>query len=425
MCLNICIQAPNFTSTMVNIPPDERTIYLAFKDVFKGPDARLRTDKAIKRRIRKYRTRSEEIQALLKEHNIDNVRNSVKALLEGDVFASTLRAKIHFPELFDISPAQSAERAASEVEAAKNEAEAIREVVVGQQDGSISTPAHAEYAGPSEKPEKQEEPENEISGSTGPLPASVQKKQRLETFAEYSLYPSYLPAKSQRRLLGKVQDMLEDACYKFGKRTMMQELRKNGWDSPDCVELNAWMGIFRFHETLFSSDKLAAVGKPFPDLRNSISQIRHAAVHRLRITAGRVETLLADAETLAVLLEDEACARQLSRLRRETHLVVEEFGRNKDLLELRFMDKRKEIAARRAELDRLERTAWTTALEEDKLYQIIAGSHLEEIADAPETTLHSAANSDGGETSEEDTSVASEGPDQESFKEPLSSHLTL
>lgn len=246
-----------------------------------------------------------------------------------------------------------------------------------------------------------------------------------ETFTAHSLYPLYLPAKSQRRLLSKVQDILEDACYKFGKRTMTQELDKQGWDSPDCVELNVWMGMFKSRENLFDTGKIAALSKPFADLRSSIAQIRHTAVHRLQVTAGRVEILLADAETLAALLADEACARQLSRLRRETHSVVEEFGRNKDLLELRYMDKRKEIAARRAELDRIERATWETILEEDKLYQSFAGANLEEMINVPETALHSAANSDVDETSEEDSNVESEGePDfcrvGESSRGPLS-----
>lgn len=186
-------------------------------------------------------------------------------------------------------------------------------------------------------------------------------------------------------------------------------MTKHSWDSPDCVELNIWMGIFRSREELFDPQKVTALGSSFADLRSSIASIRHTAVHRLRVTAGRVETMLADAEMFATLLADETCVRQISRLRRETHSVVEEFGREKDLLELRYLEKRREIAARRAELDRIERAAWTSTFEEDKQYQSFAGTHLEEIINAPETTLHSAANSEGDETSEEDTSVGSEG----------------
>jgi hypothetical protein len=56
---------------------------------------------------------------------------SAKALLQDEIFISTLRAKIHFPEVFEVSPAQSAERAASEAEAARSDADAIRDATEG------------------------------------------------------------------------------------------------------------------------------------------------------------------------------------------------------------------------------------------------------------------------------------------------------
>lgn len=398
---------------MAQIPPDERTVYLAFKNVFKGIDAQTRTDKTIKKKIQKHEDGSEEIRALLQEHNLDNVRKSIKTLLEGDIFGSTLKAKIRFPELFDVSPTQSAERAASEAEAARTEADAMRDVTVGPQDGSVSTTVNEEVAVPKQ--------EAKVSGKlllgdwilvltreATPNGPPGQKSLHPETFTTRSLYPSYLPAKGQRRLLSKVQDILEHACFAFGKGFMMQELHEQGWDSPDCVELNCWMGMFRSRENLFDAEQIATLGKPFGELLSSIAQIRHTAVHRLKITAGRVESFLVDAEMLAALLADDHCARQLSRLRRETHSVVEEFGRNKDLLEVRYMDKRREIAAKRAELDRIENEAWATMLEEDRQYQCFAGANLEEVIDVPETALHSRANSDADATSEEDTSVESE-----------------
>lgn len=133
---------------MSQIPPDERTVYLAFKNVFQGIDAQTRTDKTIKKKMQKYGDCTEEIRALLQEHNLDNVRKSIKTLLEGDVFGSTLKAKMRFPELFDVSPAQSAERAASEAEAARTEADAMRDVTLRPQDGNVSSAIIEEVAAP-------------------------------------------------------------------------------------------------------------------------------------------------------------------------------------------------------------------------------------------------------------------------------------
>lgn len=397
---------------MAKILPDERLVYLAFKNVFKGPEAQMRNDKPIKKKIRKHEKENEEIRALVQEHSVENIANVAKALLAGDIFASTLKAKIRFPEVFDVSPAQSAERAVSEAEAAKIEADAIRNVTVGHGDRLITECLNAE-ASITKNEEKQPGKSFPIGDIMlliyGVIPTFLcdQKPVPFESFTARSLYPVYLPMKSQRRLLNKVQDILEHACYTFGEIKMASELQKRGWDSPECVELNIWCKLFRSKEHIFHPERIAALGKSFPDLLESVAQIRHTAVHRLRSTAGRVESFLVDAETLASLFADERCASQLSRLLRETKLVVEEVERNKDVLETQFIEKRKEIAARRAELDRIEHAAYETMLEEDKQYQNFAGANLEDVIDIPETTLHSAAASEIND-SEEDTSVESE-----------------
>lgn len=212
----------------------------------------------------------------------------------------------------------------------------------------------------------------------------------------------YLPLKSQHRLLVKVQDLLEKACYVFGQNVMGDVLRKEGWDSPECVELNIWTQVFRCNEDRFGADKIEVLGKPFPDYLESIAEIRHTAVHRVRVTANRVEYFMVEAESLAHLLGDDTCGRTLLHLRRETRSVIDEFGRNKDLLELRLREKRKEIAARRVELDCIERTALETMLREDKEYQALAGANLEQAIEAPETVVHSISISEHGTGSSED-----------------------
>lgn len=111
--------------------PDERLVYLSFKNIFTGPDAHLRSLKTIRKRVQKHKDK-EEIKALIQQHNLDHICNTAKSLLESEVFESTLKAKIRFPEVFDVSPSQSADREASEAEAAKSEADAIRKAVEGR-----------------------------------------------------------------------------------------------------------------------------------------------------------------------------------------------------------------------------------------------------------------------------------------------------
>lgn len=75
----------------------------------------------------------------------------------------------------------------------------------------------------------------------------------------------------------KVQAILEEACYAFGHKMMGDILQKEGWDCPESVELNIWARVFRCNEDKFDAEKLLELGKPFPELLDSIAQLRHTA----------------------------------------------------------------------------------------------------------------------------------------------------
>jgi len=121
-----------------NPPPDERVVYLALKNVFKGQNAEVRQNKAVRKLIKQHRSQ-EDVADLIREHNFEVVCNAARMLLCDEIFESTLKAKIRFPELFDLSPAQSAEREVSEAEAARHEADAIEHAVQGRSDSLRTT----------------------------------------------------------------------------------------------------------------------------------------------------------------------------------------------------------------------------------------------------------------------------------------------
>lgn len=217
-----------------------------------------------------------------------------------------------------------------------------------------------------------------------------------------SLYPVYLSYNVQHTLLVKVQGLLERACYQFGKEKLRDILAKEGWDYPESVELNRWPGVFLSHQDKFSADAIVELGKPLDQVLDSITQLRHTAVHRLRVSVARVEQFMVDSESLARLLQDDSCTRHLSRLRRETQLTVGELKRNKDLLESTLAETLKKIAAQRAELERLERIAVEDMVREDKEYQNLVSSNLQEVITSPETVIQSVATTDTETVSEAD-----------------------
>lgn len=205
----------------------------------------------------------------------------------------------------------------------------------------------------------------------------------------------------------KVQAILEDACYAFGHKMMGDILQKEGWDCPESVELNTWARVFRCNEDKFDAEKLLELGEPFPELLDSIAQLRHTAVHRIRVSANKVQQFITESESLANILHNHTCAHMLSRLRREVQQAIEELGRNKDLLESILKEKLQEIDARRRELDSLECKAVEDMLREDKEYQTFASANLEQAVGAPETIQHSVSTSEHDTSSEVEVEVES------------------
>jgi rRNA maturation endonuclease Nob1 len=76
-------------------------------------------------------------------------------------------------------------------------------------------------------------------------------------------------------------------------------------------------------------------------------------------------------------------------IQREEPQVIDELRRNKDLLESILKEKLQEIDARRRKLDSLECKAVEDMLTEDKEYQTLASTNLEQAISAPETIQHS------------------------------------
>lgn len=192
---------------------------------------------------------------------------------------------------------------------------------------------------------------------------------------------------------------------------MGDTLQKERWDCPESVELNTWARVFRSNEDKFDADKLAELGRPFSGFLDSIAQLRHTAVHRVRISANRVQQFVTEAEFLAVILRNDSCTQTLSRLRRAVQQVIDELGRNKDLLESILKGKLQEIDTRRRELDRLESRAVEDMLGEDKEYQTLASANLKQAISAPETVQHSTSTSEHETSSEVEEEI-------ESFVEP-------
>ncbi|KAF7196809.1 hypothetical protein HII31_01727 [Pseudocercospora fuligena] len=343
------------SSTMPKNRPDEQRVYMALRHEFLSSPPAAKTSNIVKR-LQKC-TRTPELTALLQAYSIDSVSNVVKVLLKEGVYSSTLQAKLRFPDLFEVSPAQSAEREASEAEAARNEIQTLNEFL--------------EHDGDDDK---------EQFGRDGlGVVQVIQPCETMDSVASTSsLWPVYFPLKTQHKLLIEVQRILEEVCFRFASQRLEDVLKTKGWSCPEAVELNVWTGVLRSRQVLFTEAEISSIGKSYIEFLRSITKIRHTAVHRQPISAKLVEQLLQDAEVLTKLLKDEAATGRIAQLRRRTQFVLAEIERNKDSLGAKIVATQKDFANRRAELDRLEKSAVAEMLAEDSEYQKLAGERLEE-----------------------------------------------
>jgi hypothetical protein len=212
-----------------------------------------------------------------------------------------------------------------------------------------------------------------VTNWANPQPTSSEQQHHIIP----SLFPVYLPFRTQHRLLVKLQTILEQACFEFGQRNLPDVLKRHRWDCPESCELNLWAAEFLGHQSAFS-EKGPSIGKPFADLFRSVAAIRHTAVHRIRLRARGIEQFLLDSERLVMLLKSEESLKAVTKLRRDTQTAIEELEHNKHVLISKLEDSLKRIAAQRAELDRLEEVVVADMAKEDGEYEAFTGTNLEQ-----------------------------------------------
>ncbi|CAL5872193.1 uncharacterized protein PFLUO_LOCUS6451 [Penicillium psychrofluorescens] len=331
---------------MAQNDPDERLVFLACQHIFRGSNSQVRKLKTVKSLIEQNKLALADI---LREYNVDRTSNVAKKLLENQVFDSTLKAKIRFPELFDVSPTQSAEREASEAEAARDEANAVKEISEREASKDIAVISHAAFN------------DEQVSGESRFTSTGFLEKNVGTTMAVPSLYPVYIHYRGQHLVLTTIQGLLEQGCFDFAQRHFPQLLAKHGWDCPEAVELTEWTKILSRNSTPL----IKPLKKPLNELLALLRELRHSAVHRLRKTAAGVELLAENAQLFLEALEDSFRSEKVLCLRRELRSTIEELKRSKDFLEGRLLAQLKEIQNKRSKLDEWEKNAKETMICED------------------------------------------------------------
>lgn len=192
-----------------------------------------------------------------------------------------------------------------------------------------------------------------------------------------SLFPTYLPRKSQHLLLVHLQKVLEQACFDFGKQKFPEVLAENKWDCAESVELNRWAELLTSRPEFSGPESQQSSFRPPSELFSSVAGIRHAAVGRHNITAVDLQERLVNAVDLLSLLKDTPRATELRKLQRGLHKTVDNLRKHKHKLTKSMEATVRDAASQRLEADRMETQAAKSMKDRDGAYQEQAGLDLE------------------------------------------------
>ncbi|KAF5021769.1 hypothetical protein F66182_6219 [Fusarium sp. NRRL 66182] len=137
-----------------------------------------------------------------------------------------------------------------------------------------------------------------------------------------------LPPRSQVLILSRMQSILEHACFRFARDSMQEILEETGWTCPELGELSVWV-----HYLKLGSDRLQCLGRErvqgrihLSGLFYSVSQIRHAAVHRRTMDVEMLQTLIDDAVTFCAILGVPAALEALQTIQATTKEHVQDLS---------------------------------------------------------------------------------------------------
>ncbi|KAF5671937.1 hypothetical protein FDENT_10783 [Fusarium denticulatum] len=326
---------------------DERVIYQATKHVFIGKYAKIRERGVVRTSINNNLLKGNPVKQVVADHGFDAVAEAVLKLLLEKVYESEAIASQRFP---DLEPSSVQTAASTQVQAEATTTEQV-------------TPEGTELANSDNNRENghTEEDIKPIQDASDGTPCDIAGIQ------------VYLPFPTEHLLMEKLQKVLETACYEYGVRELSSIMQDRHWDCPEAVELSQWA------ELLGNEGNLKRQGKKKFNRKSlqSIAQIRHTAVHRLRTDSTGLQRFLADAENLARALGDDICTRAISKLRLDTESTITELTQHKQSLRLQLDETQEEIAKRRAELDQQEQENLRYMESEDKRYCALAGEKLQ------------------------------------------------
>ncbi|KAL1851743.1 hypothetical protein Daus18300_012428 [Diaporthe australafricana] len=303
--------------------PDNSTVYVAFRGVFRGKAAKYRQLRPIKELVDKVKHRPQVAQ-LLQRYGAHAIHEKIWLLLAHGKFESTGEE----PTFSDLVEVSSAPSTVPEAEAPAGHANSVGNAT--DSDGSDDSSYYSDRESGESGTDEQD---------TALIRLPTKRNITPPRFRGLFLLPPEFDFGIGHRILRKTQDTLELACFRFAEKAMPQILKKRNWHCPESAELNLWMKEFWKRKKKFkelSSFDTVSPSSPLEKLFKSIKKIRHDAVHRGRITALELWRFMFDSETLALLLGDGPAVYAMYRATSKVQKAATKMQKKKDVLEARL-----------------------------------------------------------------------------------------
>lgn len=192
-----------------------------------------------------------------------------------------------------------------------------------------------------------------------------------------SLYPCFIPSKSQHFILATTQDILEACCFEFAQKWLPHLVVGNQWDSHAAVDLKRWtqiLGDVKFKRTVQAANIDLEM---FQFLLLQVQNLRDVSVHRTRTAARSLSQLLRHAQAFSMLLDDRERAATIGRLQDALDSTIYTLEQAKKSLESRTYGLLRSLEEEHALLRRRGEEAVSSMLLVDIENQTQAGQALE------------------------------------------------
>ncbi|KAJ4323628.1 hypothetical protein N0V84_004236 [Fusarium piperis] len=360
-------------------PIFEEQVYLAFKDIFSGKNAKIRKAKVVLPIISQYKKRS-GVSFLLRTRNQEFVCQSLCRLLNEQIFESEAKASRRFANNPRAAEPMVLEPPAQEfgfLQASNSESEIGTELTNDQ------------CSEPETKMLEHDADSMEEYGASSDSSGETLEEQEPEIVTpEYhkTRYPTetsqlivHLPFNTHHLILSRVQAILEYACFQFAKERMPDILESRQWHCPKAGELNLWVAEFRKRIGIFQRNIDNTGSDDISTCFSLVTRIRHIAVHRELVETPFLETLINHALALCKMLGNAQALTHMESIWECAKVQIKELESLRHEIVVELENSLDDIATRRAELDKLEEANITKAHLRLKLHHDMASGALEEV----------------------------------------------